>query len=117
MAVRHAEISYRTAAMSLVFSLLEPRKISMKPVLLLIVCYLSLTANSFSQAAETFDISTFQAPKGWNKQAGENSIQFSTEDKGNFCLVTLFKAVPGLGNPKENFDAAWETIVKEAVTV
>ena len=43
----------------------------------------------------------------------------STEDKatGAFCLVTLFKSVPGLGRPKENFDAAWQTIVKEAVNV
>jgi hypothetical protein len=29
----------------------------------------------------------------------------------------LYRSVPGIGTPKENFDAAWETIVKEAVTV
>ncbi|HTH37255.1 MAG TPA: hypothetical protein VL572_04775, partial [Pyrinomonadaceae bacterium] len=89
----------------------------MKEKLFAASCLLSFALASLAQAPETFDISTFRAPKGWNKQAGENSIQFSTEDKGNFCLVTLFKAIPGLGDPKENFDAAWETIVKEAVTV
>lgn len=75
------------------------------------------TANA--QTTETFDIATFQPPVGWNKQAGKDSIQFSSEDKasGGYCLITLFKSIPGLGNSKENFDAAWQTLVKEAVNV
>ena len=89
----------------------------MKQVLFAFIFTLSLAFSSFGQASETFDISTFQSPKGWTKQAGENSIQFSIEEQGGFCLITLFKSVPGLSDPKENFDAAWETIVKEAVTV
>jgi len=89
----------------------------MKPILILIVCFLSLAANAFPQAAETFDIATFQSPKGWHKQAGPDSVQFAIEDKGNYCLIMLFKSVPGLSSPKENFDAAWSTIVKETVTV
>ena len=49
-------------------NLRELRKISMKPILVLIVCFLSLSANSFAQTTETFDIATFQPPKGWKKQ-------------------------------------------------
>ena len=82
-----------------------------------IFCLLSLPSNSFGQTSETFDISTFQPPKGWSKQAGANAIQFAVEEKGSYCLITLFKSVPSFGGPKENFDAAWSTIVKEAVTV
>src|SRR6187397_2477380 len=93
------------------------RIISMKLILILIVCVLSLSVNSLAQAAETFDIATFQPPKGWNKQTGRDAVQFSVEDKGNYCLIMLFKSVPGLSSPKENFDAAWSTIVKETVTV
>ncbi len=89
----------------------------MKQILVAFICLLSIAVNSFGQTTETFDIATFQAPKGWNKQAGQDSIQFSTADNSNFCLVTLFKSIPGLGSPKENFDAAWATIVKDAVTV
>lgn len=85
--------------------------------LTLILGILGFPANLFAQAPETFDIATFQAPKGWNKQTVENSIQFSIADKETYCLVTLFRSLPGLGSPKENFDAAWDTIVKEAVTV
>lgn len=78
-----------------------------------------LSAGTFAQRAETFDVATFQPPKGWQKQAGADSIQFSTEDDtdGAFCLISLFKSVQGLGDSKANFDAVWRTIVKEAVTI
>jgi len=72
---------------------------------------------SLAQTAETFDVATFQAPKGWTRQARADSILFSTEDKNDYCLIMLYRSIPGLTDPKENFDAAWETIVKEAVDV
>ena len=75
------------------------------------------SANLFAQTPETFDIVSFRGPKGWDKQVGQDAIQFSIADKDAYCLVTLFKSVPGIGSAKENFDAAWATIVKEAVTV
>jgi hypothetical protein len=89
----------------------------MKRSLFWSICVLALSISSFAQTSETFDIATFQPPKGWNKQAGADGIQFSIEDKGSYCLVMLYKSVPGLNSAKENFDAAWSTIVKEAVTV
>ena len=89
----------------------------MKRLIFIAICLSTLSVNLFAQAPETFDIATFQPPKGWNKQAGQDSIQFSTEEKDSFCLITLFKSIPALASPKENFDAAWSTIVKEAVTV
>ena len=78
---------------------------------------LVFSANLFAQTPETFDIASFRSPKGWNKQAGQDAIQFSIAEKENYCLVTLFKSLPSLGSPKENFAASWDTIVKEAVTV
>jgi hypothetical protein len=85
--------------------------------LTLILGVLVFAANLFAQTPETFDIASFQAPTGWNKQVGQDAIQFSIADKDAYCLVTLFRSLPGLGSPKENFAAAWDTIVKEAVTV
>ena len=90
---------------------------NMKQLFFAAICLGCFSLNIFAQTSETFDISTFQSPKGWTKQAGVDGIQFSIEDKGSFALVTLFKSVPGIGEPKKNFDAAWSTIVKEAVTV
>jgi len=81
------------------------------------ICVLALSISSFAQTSETFDIATFQSPQGWNKQAGADGVQFSIENKSDYCVVMLYKSVPGLNSAKENFEAAWETIVKEAVTV
>jgi hypothetical protein len=75
-------------------------------------------ANVFAQK-ETFDISTYAVPQGWDKKPSEKAIQFSKEDatKGTYCLITLYMSVPGTANVKENFDLAWSTLVKESVTV
>lgn len=77
---------------------------------------ISMAVNAQQQ---TFDITSFTAPEGWNKQNSESAVQFSSEDKtkGSFCMITLMKAIPGTANAKENFTAAWEAVVKEMVTV
>lgn len=83
------------------------------PLLLCVAC------SKLPAQAETFDITSFTAPAGWKKESSASAIQFSAEDteKGAFCMITLMKAVPGTTNSKTNFDAAWETVVKEMVTV
>jgi hypothetical protein len=79
---------------------------------------LVVQASAFAQL-QTFDIITFSPPKGWKKQNTENAVQFTKEDagKGTYCLITLYKAVPGTANSKDNFDLAWTSVVKEMVTV
>jgi len=68
---------------------------------------------------ENFDLAAYTAPKSWKKQATENAIQFIKEDaaKGTYCMITLYKAVPGTNHLKEDFELAWSSIVKEMVTV
>ena len=89
----------------------------MKKVLLFFVCC-AVVSISVAQK-ETFDITTYTLPKGWKKQPAEAAIQFSKQDaaKGTYCLITLYKAVPGTANSKENFDMAWASLVKEMVAV
>lgn len=88
----------------------------MKKKLLVGLLIVSITA--FSQP-QTFDITTYTAPKAWKKQTTESTVQFSKEDeaKGGYCIIMLLKSIPGTTDSKANFDAAWETVVKEAVTV
>ena len=76
-------------------------------------------SSAYGQAAQTFDIATFQPPTGWKVQSGDVSVQFSTEDSavGSFCLITLYRSFPSVKDSKGNFNAAWQTIVKESVTV
>ena len=89
----------------------------MKQLLRILIAILILTAGSFAQKVETFDLMTFTPPTGWKKEAGQNGVQISTEDNDDYCIITLFKAIPAIGNADENFKASWDTIVKEAVTV
>ena len=88
----------------------------MKKTILFCVLF-GLVGNAFAQK-ETFDLTTYTAPKAWKKQSTKNAIQFTKEDaaKGTYCIITLFKAVPGTANAKENFDLAWTSVVKEMVT-
>lgn len=85
-------------------------------LLLYIICAM---AGTMAAQSETFDISTYTAPKGWKKAKTESSVQFSKEEtaKGTYCIITLLKAVQGTASAKDNFDAAWESVVKEMVTV
>ena len=91
----------------------------MKQILALFACLVAFSITAPAQYSDTFDIASFQPPKGWHKQATPNSIQLSTEDKanGSYCLITLFKSLPGTNNSRENFDAAWQTVVKGMVNV
>ncbi len=76
-----------------------------------------LTVVSFSHT-EKFDIVTYTSPKGWQKETGANNIQFGKENgaHGTFCIVMMFKALPAGPDSRRNFDAARETLVKDAVS-
>lgn len=84
-----------------------------------VLVLLALVSASAMAQQQRFDIATFTPPKNWTKQTTESSVQFSIEDaaKGTYCLISLLKAVPGTANAKENFNAAWENVIKEMVTV
>jgi hypothetical protein len=88
----------------------------MKRSILVAICLSTLGLSLFAQAPETFDIASFQTPKGWNKQPEQYAVRISTSAGDDFCLITLFKSLSSLGPAKTNFTAAWETIVKDAVT-
>ncbi len=90
---------------------------SMKELFAWAICALIFGVSTSAQTRQTFDIATFQPPLGWSKRTSDASLQFSTEDKakGTYCLITLLASVPGTGDPKKNFNAAWQTVVKTVV--
>ncbi|MBK8611591.1 MAG: hypothetical protein IPL84_17040 [Chitinophagaceae bacterium] len=82
-------------------------------------CLALLISVSACAQKQSFDLATYTPPKGWKKQNADAAVQFSKEDaaKGSYCLITLYKSTPGTPDPKENFNMAWATLVKELVTV
>lgn len=91
----------------------------MKQKILTVAVILVFSAVSFAQRSETFDIVTYTAPAGWQKQAHTKAVIFAAEDKSKnaFCAITLFKAVPAAGDSKKNFAIVWETFVKESLGI
>jgi len=100
----------------------------MKSYLFIAALLLVVTA-SFSQVkkkpatkqkplTETFDLATYTSPKGWKKETTEAAVQFVHQDsaRGTYCIIMLMKSLPGTAVSKDNFNNAWETIVKEIVT-
>jgi hypothetical protein len=85
--------------------------------IVLLGLFVVLTHVVYSQ--DSFDIINFSTPTGWKKEATENALQFTIKDekKGTYCVMIVMKSIPGTNNAKNNFDAAWETVVKEMVPV
>ena len=94
-------------------------KRNMRQIIFLIFCILLFSVGISAQKTETFDIISFKAPNGWQKEVGKNAVQLGIDDaaSGGTCLITMFKPLPGSGDSKVNFESAWESIVKEMVSV
>ncbi len=94
-------------------------KHNMKQIIFLIFCSLFFSVSISAQKPETFDIISFKTPKGWQKEVSKNAVQLGIDDAatGGLCMITMFKPLPGSSDSKVNFESAWETIVKEMVTV
>jgi hypothetical protein len=69
-------------------------------------------------STQTFDLATYSPPKGWEKQSTEAAVQFVHQDsaRGTYCIIMLMRSLPGTPVSKDNFNNAWETVVKEIVT-
>lgn len=72
-----------------------------------------------SAQKQTFDLTTFIPPAGWKKETTQGSVQFSKQDlkTKNYCILIVMKSIPGTSDAKENFNLAWESIVKNMVEV
>lgn len=88
------------------------------------LCFWSLTvillfapATAFGQA-ERLGIVKYSPPPGWNKtQTQPNVIAFSISNQttGAFCIVTLYGATPGTGNPKSDFAREWNNLAVQTM--
>jgi len=62
---------------------------------------------------EKLGIVKYTPPKGWAKTAKENTLVFSevNQSTGGFCVITLYGATPGTGNPQKDFAREWNNLV------
>ena len=71
--------------------------------------YLEMNA----QSSESFDIATFQSPKGWQRQSKNGAVIFTVSDqqKGTYAIITIYSSGTSTGSAKGNFDADWAEFV------
>lgn len=67
---------------------------------------------AFSQT-EKLGIIQYTPPNGWNKTPNENVVAFSklNQNTGGFCIITVYGATPGVGNPQKDFTNEWNKLV------
>lgn len=86
--------------------------------MLCVICGLLLFCSSANaQKAESFDVLTYIVPKGWQKDVGRSAVQLGVDGAKGACVIMLFKSLPGSDNSRDNFNAAWDTIVKDTAEV
>ena len=82
-----------------------------------LMVFLFATQTAFGQA-EKLGIVKYAPPSGWNKtQTQPNVIAFSTQNQttGGFCIITLYGATPGTGNPQSDFAREWNNLVVQTM--
>ena len=62
---------------------------------------------------EKLGIVKYTPPKGMNKLPKENVVAFSelNPTTGTYCIITLYGATPGTGNPTSDFTREWTNLV------
>jgi hypothetical protein len=91
------------------------RLINMKRMMLAVFCGLFFSFNLSAQKTVTFDIVSFQTPKGRQQEVSPNAVELGVEDgaTGAPCLITIFKALPGPAVPT-NETSAWRAVSSAA---
>lgn len=84
----------------------------------LIFLFMISSVSVFSQN-QKFDLVSYTAPKDWKKQETTENIQWTIEDqtKGAYCILMIYKAVPGTADAGKNFESAWNILVKDIMNV
>jgi hypothetical protein len=80
--------------------------------LLVVHIFLCVPQMAFSQT-EKLGIVHYTAPKGWTKTSKDNVVAFSNvnQSTGRFCIITVYSATPGAGNPQNDFTREWNNLV------
>lgn len=84
----------------------------MKNILRLLVLFL-LSANLFAQR-ETYDLTSFIAPKGWKKEVKENSYTSFTgtnQQTKSYCQIFIMLSTTSKGSIKKDFENEWQTLI------
>jgi hypothetical protein len=61
----------------------------------------------------TFDLATYTAPAGWQKEVKETTVSYtiSNKQKKSWCRIVIVKSVPTKGDIETDFASEWQTLI------
>ncbi len=82
------------------------------PTLLLLIAF-SVAPPFVCAQTEKLGIVQYTPPKGWTKTVNGNVVGYSEINRatGIFCIITLYGATTGTGNPQSDFKREWNSRV------
>lgn len=83
-------------------------------IILTILCFHIFLTAAISQTAK-FDIVAYTPPAGWSVEKDADSIRFTKESGGEYCVISLTRAAEGLGDSVRNFDVLWQAMAVEGL--
>ncbi len=71
-----------------------------------------ITSLSFAQK-ETFDITTYSSPKGWEKDVKKNAVNYKIIDqqKKTWCQIGIYRSTATKGSVDQDFNSDWQELI------
>jgi hypothetical protein len=68
---------------------------------------------------ETFDIATYTIPAGWEKSTSDGVVSFiaTDNDKGIFCVISIYASKASRGTAEEEFDRNWTDLAATPLNI
>ena len=88
----------------------------MKPILLFMTIVASTTLIA---QKETFDIISYNIPKGWKKEVKEAVASFSYTNKkdSSWCSIGIYKSIDSKGSIELDFESEWDQLVTKTYNI
>ncbi len=83
-------------------------------IILALICIHIFLAAAISQTAK-FDIVTYTLPAGFAFEKDADSLRFTKESGGSFCVISLTRSVDGVGDPVKNFELLWKGMATDGL--
>ena len=86
-----------------------------KPNITLALIFSILLVSSVLAQTAKFDIVTYTAPAGWAVEKDADSLRFTKESGANYCVLSLTRAVDGIGESAKNFELLWKAMATDGL--
>lgn len=81
-------------------------------IMLSLILFLFVTTVPAFAKNETFDIFTYKAPAGYEKDTSKDGMVTYTKIKGNrFCMIGIYQSRQSSGNSAQDFENEWNELV------